>query len=134
MRSALVRLILAFSASGSLLCASAQYIPSSPTASRPPSERNARKLARLAHTTEQFSAVASCYDQLQSMYLRKADAEKQEIEWRIQHSFNLAVRYPSPLDSARNLYDYYTRKASQMRAEADLYRQKASAVVSTSSK
>ena len=77
-------------------------------------EKNAREMARLAQTPEQYRALADYYRQLHDDYWMKENAEKSEWIWRAPHTFSLYAKYPAPADSARNLYEYYRYKASKM--------------------
>jgi hypothetical protein len=73
-----------------------------------------KTLAKQAHTPEQYNTVAGYYGQMQDDYLRKAAEEKKEWERRSQMTASLAQKYPRPADSARNLYEYFMYKASEM--------------------
>jgi hypothetical protein len=74
----------------------------------------AKALAKQAHTPEQFGALAGYCGQMQSTYLQKAADEKKEWERRSQITTGLSQKYPRPVDSARNLYEYFMAKASEM--------------------
>jgi hypothetical protein len=71
-----------------------------------------KDLKRNAHAPTQYAVLASYYGAQRADYLRQAADEKKEWERR---SKNVAVafgKYPRPVDSARNLYEYYLYKAS----------------------
>jgi hypothetical protein len=72
-----------------------------------------KQLVREAHTPEQYNALADCYEKLQKDYLEQAAEEKQEWERRSQNVTASAAKYPRPVDSARNLYEYDLSMASQ---------------------
>jgi hypothetical protein len=72
-----------------------------------------KQLAREERSQEQYMAFADCYKQLQKNYLQQAAEEKQEWTRRSQNVMALAAKYPRPVDSARNLYEYYLSKASE---------------------
>jgi hypothetical protein len=72
-----------------------------------------KQLARAASTEEQYSALAACYEKLHSDYLEKAAQEKQEWERRSHNVMAAAAKYPRPVDSARNLYEYDLSKAAE---------------------
>jgi hypothetical protein len=72
-----------------------------------------KQLALTAHTQEQYTALANYYGERQNNYLQKAAEEKQEWLRRSQNIISVAAKYPRPVDSARNLYDYYMYKASE---------------------
>jgi hypothetical protein len=71
------------------------------------------KLAREAHTGEQYSVLADCYAARQRMFRRKASEEMHL--WAVRNAMinPLSEKWPRPVDSARNLHDYYEYKASQ---------------------
>jgi hypothetical protein len=72
-----------------------------------------KQLAREAHAPDQYRTLASYYNQEQSKYLQLAADEKKEWERRSQNGTSIAAKYPRPVDSARNLYEYYMYKASK---------------------
>jgi hypothetical protein len=72
-----------------------------------------KQLVREAHTPEQYSALADCYEKLQKDYLEQAAEEKQEWVRRSQYVMASAAKYPRPVDSAHNLYEYDLSMASQ---------------------
>jgi len=72
-----------------------------------------KQLAREANTEEQYSTLAACYQKLHNDYLEQAAQEKQEWERRSQNVMATAAKYPRPVDSARNLYEYDLSKASE---------------------
>jgi hypothetical protein len=71
-------------------------------------------MAREAHTPEQYRALASYYWREQKDYLQQAAEEKHEWIRRSQNIMVVAAKYPRPADSARNLYEYYMCKASEV--------------------
>jgi hypothetical protein len=70
-----------------------------------------KQMAREARTQEQYNALAGCYQKLQRYYLQKAAEEKQEWARVSQNITTSAARYPRPVDSARNFYEYNLSKA-----------------------
>jgi uncharacterized protein YukE len=66
-----------------------------------------------AHTPEQYEALASYYGEQQESYHQKA--KEVHHEWVHQWSYNMSrfAKYPSPADSAKNLYEDYVRKAAE---------------------
>jgi hypothetical protein len=88
-----------------------------------PSSGQLKQMAKDAHTPEQYSALAQSYGQLEKSYLAQAAEEKQEWERRSQNTMSIAAKYPRPVDSARNLYQYYAYKASEAGALATKYSQ-----------
>jgi hypothetical protein len=82
-------------------------------------------LMRNVHTTDQYQQLASYFRSQQAIYNSKAAAEKAEWDRRKAITASPALKYPSPADSARNLYDYYASKANQMASLAQSYEQHA---------
>jgi Zn-dependent oligopeptidase len=72
-----------------------------------------KQMAREARTQEQYTALADCYKQIQKNYLQRATEEKQEWERISQNITASSAKYPRPVDSARNRYEYYLSKASE---------------------
>jgi hypothetical protein len=72
-----------------------------------------KQLKRGARTQEQYKVLAVCYEMRQKRYLDQAAREKQEWERRSRNMMAMAAKYPRPVDSALNLYEYYMAKASE---------------------
>jgi len=72
-----------------------------------------KQLVREARTPEQYKALAVHYNNQQQNWLAKAEEEKAEWVRRSQNITVAAAKYPRPVDSARNLYEYYRYKASE---------------------
>jgi hypothetical protein len=88
-----------------------------------PSAGQLKQMAKDAHTPEQYAALARSYAQLEKAYLAMATEEKQEWNRRSQNVVSIAAKYPRPVDSARNLYEYYAYKASEAGALVAKYNQ-----------
>jgi hypothetical protein len=80
-----------------------------------------KKLSRTAHTPEQYGVLAIYFRQQETQYRTKASDEKAEWERRKQITGGVWSKYPTPSDSARNLYDYYVYQANDMSAKAGDY-------------
>ena len=85
------------------------------------SSSQAKQLARSAHTPAEFTQLASYFEIQRKEYSRKAEEEKQEWERRSQNTSGINQKYPRPVDSARNLFEYYTYKASEAEGLAAKY-------------
>ena len=72
-----------------------------------------KHLARTAKTEEDFTQIANYYWARQREYNRKAHEEL--IEWgRRNGIYSPAMeKWPRPVDSARNLYEYYRYEEAQ---------------------
>lgn len=74
------------------------------------------KLAREAHTVEQYTVLADYYSARQRTYKRKAAEEMHLWALRSETSNPLGEKWPRPVDSARNLYEYYEYEIAQSAA------------------
>ena len=72
-----------------------------------------KELARKAHAPEQYKLLAHYYGERQKNYLELAAEEKTEWERRGHNVSGILAKYPRPVDSARNLYEFYMAKASE---------------------
>jgi len=88
-----------------------------------PTPAQLKQMAKDARTPEQYAALAQSYGQLQKSYLEKAAEEKQECDRRGQNVVSIAAKYTRPLNSARNLFEYYSYKATEAGDLAAKYRQ-----------
>ena len=91
----------------------AQGTASSPETGAHYTQAQLKQLALNAHAPAQYTALANYYGERKSDYLQKAAEEKQEWERRSQNIMGPAAKYPRPVDSARDLYEYYMYKASE---------------------
>jgi hypothetical protein len=105
-------LILALASVASV--ASGQESTSSTGVSTHYTQAEMKQLASNAQTPEQYLALASYFGKRQKDYLQLAAEEKQELARRSQNIVGVAAKYPRPVDSARNLYEYYMYKASEV--------------------
>jgi len=81
-----------------------------------------KELALNAHAPEQYKALAGYYGQEQNRYAQLAAEEKTEWDRRSnQPMVSTQAKYPRPVDSARNLYEYYMYKASENRSLESKY-------------
>jgi hypothetical protein len=93
--------------------ASAQGAASSSETSAPYTQAQVKQLVSSANSTEQYKALASYFGKQHKDYLKQATQEKAEMERRSQNVTGVLAKYPRPVDSARNLYEYYMYKASE---------------------
>lgn len=82
---------------------------------------------RDAHTQQQFQDLASYFRARQQYFQQQAAAEKLEWERRSQNIVGIQAKYPRPVDSSRNRYEYFSYEAGQMGMQADHYESLASA-------
>jgi hypothetical protein len=72
-----------------------------------------KRMAREAHTPEQYKALAVSYEAQQKDYLKRAADEKQEWIRRSPITGSLNAKYPRPADQAKAAYECYIEKASK---------------------
>lgn len=75
-----------------------------------------KAVARDAHTVEQYTVLANYYWKQQRMYQRKALEQMHLWRERAETVTPLSEKWPRPVDSARNLHDYYVYKTAQSAA------------------
>jgi len=109
---------LAFVAVGS-----AQAPASSAQGSTEYTQPQIKKLARTAHTQEQYSTLAAYYGKQQKDFAQQAADEKQEWERRSQITTSLYAKYPRPVDSSHYRYEYFSFKAAEAGQLATKYSQ-----------
>jgi hypothetical protein len=82
------------------------------------SQSEVRKMIRQAHTPQQYQTLAAYFKAEQQAYERQAQSEKAEWERRSQNVTGLAAKYPRPVDSSKNRYEYFTYEAGQKAQQA----------------
>jgi len=95
--------------------ASAQSAVSSAETGAHYTKAQVKELKRNAQAPAQYAVLASYYGAQKADYLRQAAEEKKEWERRSKNASGAFGKYPRPVDSARNLYEYYLYKASENR-------------------
>ena len=79
------------------------------------------KLVREAHSSEQYRVLGKYFRAQQAKYQQQAQEEKAEWERRNQNVTGPAAKYPRPVDSSRNRYEYFTYEAGLMAQRASHY-------------
>jgi hypothetical protein len=80
-----------------------------------------QSMIRSAHSAPQYQALATYFRSRQQALEKQALAEKVEWERRSQITAAVAQKYPRPVDSSRNRYEYFTYEANQMGQHAAHY-------------
>jgi len=80
-----------------------------------------KQMEQEAHTPQQYQALATYFRSRQQNFEQQAQAEKAEWERRSQNVTGSAAKYPRPVDSSKNRYDYFTYEAQQMSQQAAHY-------------
>lgn len=86
-----------------------------------PTASELKHMASVAHSAEDYKALALSYSNWETDYLNRAAAEKQEMERRSQSIVLTAAKYPRPVDSSRNRYEYFSYKAREMATQSEKF-------------
>lgn len=105
---------LAFAATPAYTRAVAQDLPQY-------SPAQVRQMAREARTAQQYGELADYYQMRRRMFVRKAAEEMDEWARRNAVITPLSEKWPRPVDSARNLHDYYVYQAAKSAAASARY-------------
>jgi Skp family chaperone for outer membrane proteins len=82
------------------------------------SKADLQTMIRDAHTKDQYQTLATYYRSRQVSFKQQAQSEIQEWGRRLQNDTGLAAKYPRPVDSSRNRYEYFRYEADQMGQQA----------------
>jgi hypothetical protein len=85
------------------------------------SKAEVQSMVRSAHSTQQYQTLAAYFRSKQDTLEKQALAEKAEWDRRSQVNAALYQKYPRPVDSSRNRYEYFTYEANQMGQQAAHY-------------
>jgi hypothetical protein len=85
------------------------------------SENEVKVMIRGARSPQQYQALATYFRSRQQALEQQAQAEKAEWERRSQVSASVAQKYPRPVDSSKNRYEYFSYEANQMGQQAAHY-------------
>ena len=80
-----------------------------------------QSMIRSAHSTQQYQALATYFRSRQDALEKQDMAEKAELDRRSKITAAAYQKYPRPVDSSRNRYDYFTYEANQMGQQAAHY-------------
>lgn len=78
-------------------------------------------MIRSAHSAPQYQALASYFRTRQQVLAKQAMVEKAEWERRGEMTAAVAQKYPRPVDSSRNRYEYFKYEANRMGQQAAHY-------------
>jgi hypothetical protein len=92
-----------------------------PSTSAGYSKTEIKQMQRDAHTAQQYRVLADYFSTQQRRFEQQAVAEKQEWERRSQSTYGLAAKYPRPVDSSKNRFEYFSYEADQMNQRAAKY-------------
>jgi hypothetical protein len=85
------------------------------------SSTDLKRMVQSARTSEDYLTLASYYRWRQQQFEQQAQSEKIELDRRSMNSYLAAAKYPNPVQSSRNRYDYFTYEAQKMSAQAARY-------------
>lgn len=85
------------------------------------SHNDLKKMIREAHTAEDYLTLASYFRFRQQEFEEQAKSEKIEWDRRAMNSYLAAAKYPNPVASSRNRYEYFTYEAQKMSSQAARY-------------
>jgi hypothetical protein len=80
-----------------------------------------KKMVQSAHTADDFASLASYFRWRQEEFQQQARGELAEWDRRSQFVGSIAEKYPRPVDSSRNRYEYFSYEAQQMSRKAAYY-------------
>jgi hypothetical protein len=73
-----------------------------------------KRLEKTSPSQDDSLRLVSYYALRQHKYQQRANEERKEWERRSRNITCIAAKYPRPVDSARNLYEYNLLKAAEM--------------------
>lgn len=94
---------------------------SEPAVSSKVSKAEIKKMERDAQTARQYQALSAYFSDRQKWFEEQAQSEKLEWERRSQNTSGVAAKYPRPVDSSKNRYEYFSYEAGQMNQQAAKY-------------
>jgi hypothetical protein len=77
-----------------------------------------KKMIHEAHTPQQYQTLAQYFKAREQNYDEQAASEKAEWQRRSQNVSGPAAKYPRPVDSSKNRYEYFEYEAQQMSNQA----------------
>jgi hypothetical protein len=80
-----------------------------------------QRMIRQAHTPQEYQVLAGYFRSRQQKFEQQAQAEKEEWQRRSQNVTGPAAKWPRPVDSSKNRYDYFACQANQMAQQAARY-------------
>jgi|SRR5450631_476415 hypothetical protein len=106
---------------GAVLAATIGLARSEPSTSVGYKKTEIKQMLRGARSAQDYRALAEYFSTQQKKFEQKALVEKQEWERRSQNVMGPAAKYPRPVDSSRNRFEYFSYEAYQMNQQAVKY-------------
>jgi|ERR1700728_2148741 len=85
------------------------------------SKAEIKQMMRDARTAQQYRVLADYFGTQQKKFEEQARSEKEEWDRRSQNVSGPAAKYPRPVDSSKNRYEYFTYEAGQMGGQSAHY-------------
>jgi hypothetical protein len=106
-------------ASSLLACAAASpAIRAESASTQNLSHADLKHMVQSARTSEDYLTLASYFRWRQQQFEQQAQSEKVELDRRAMNSYLAAAKYPNPIASSRNRYEYFEYEAQKMSAQA----------------
>lgn len=80
-----------------------------------------KKMIQSARTADDYASLASYFRWREEQFQQQAHGELAEWDRRSQFVGSIAEKYPRPVDSSRNRYEYFSYEAQQMSEKAAYY-------------
>ncbi len=80
-----------------------------------------KTMMETAHSSDQYQELASYFRWRQQVFGERAHTELVEWDRRSQIIGSIAEKYPRPVDSSRNRYEYFSYEEQQMSQKAAYY-------------
>jgi hypothetical protein len=106
---------------GAVLAATIGLARSEPATSTGYKKAEIKQMLRGAHSAQDYRALAEYFSAQQKKFEQKALVEKQEWERRSYNVTGTAAKYPRPVDSSKNRFEYFSYEADQMNQQAVKY-------------
>lgn len=106
---------------GAVIGAAFAFARSAPAGSSRYSKGEIKQMERDAHRAQQYQDLSAYFSDRQKWFEAQAQSEKQERDRRSQNTSGLATKYPRPVDSSKNRYEYFSYEASEMNQQAAKY-------------
>jgi hypothetical protein len=85
------------------------------------SRADLKRMVQNARSSEDYLTLASYFRWRQQEFQQRAQSEKIELDRRAMNSYLSSAKYPNPVASSRNRYEYFTYEAQKMGQQAARY-------------
>lgn len=116
-----MKIVLATTIATLLVAMATATVQADSSAQLPASRAEVDTLLRSAHSPEQYHVLALYFHKQQAALERQAQDEQAEWQRRSQNIVGIAAKYPRPVDSSRNRYQYFVYEAGRAAQQAVHY-------------